>query len=522
MFFFRTPPKPASTAPPPLAVPEGEAGKVGEVLVAEEAMKLAEINIATAQIRQVQERIEVSGSIKTGANQMARVTPQAPGKTAKLLVGIGDSVRQGQVLALLDSAELARAQADYKQALARGIALRSALDRQRELAGLGAFGSAEFEESQSRAVVAEQQLHQAGRSLAQARSQVVEAESQAKTAQNDVSKAESELAVRRSHLQRAEALPQLVALQQMERLRADVRQAEAEFATAKALVTKSQAFVVATRQVFQTAKDEQPLARREVEIRKAAQARGKTIYSKGLSRSRELLEAETADQMAQVELNAAEENVRLLGGSPGEGSRLAIVAPIAGVVQEAPLTLGETVDTEHLAFTIVNLDEVWAELALAPKDLSKIKVGDPVDLFTDASPDKPFQAKLTSISAATDQVTRLVSARAKVKNPSPLLKVGSFVKASILTDVRHERLTVPEKALQEHTGRPTLYVSKPGASEGAFEVRHVTLGTEGEDWREITEGLGPGEALATSGTFYLKSEALKSSLSDGCCSVGGE
>ena len=131
--FFRQPvktPVPVAT----LAVPEGQAGKAGEVLVTKEAMKLAEINIEPATIKQVQERLEVSGSIKTGGNQLAKITPPAPGKASKLLVAVGDTVRQGQVLALLDSAELARAQADYKQAQARSEALQSALASQRELA----------------------------------------------------------------------------------------------------------------------------------------------------------------------------------------------------------------------------------------------------------------------------------------------------------------------------------------------------------------------------------------------------
>lgn len=73
---------------------------------------------------------------------------------------------------------------------------------------------------------------------------------------------------------------------------------------------------------------------------------------------------------------------------------------------------------------------------------------------------------------------------------------------------------MPDEAIQEHNGRPTLYVSLHG---GQFEVRHVLLGSKGKQWREVSEGLKPGEKIATHGTFYLKSEALKSSLSDGCC-----
>jgi hypothetical protein len=45
----------------------------------------------------------------------------------------------------------------------------------------------------------------------------------------------------------------------------------------------------------------------------------------------------------------------------------------------------------------------------------------------------------------------------------------------------------------------------------------VKLGVSGEGWREIATGLEAGERIAVNGTFFLKSEALKSQLSDGCC-----
>lgn len=306
----------------------------------------------------------------------------------------------------------------------------------------------------------------------------------------------------------------------MERLRADVHQAEAHLKEAEAAVSRSQAELKAAHEHLKAAQKEQPLARQEVEIRRSAVAREEKVYAGGHARNRELVEAETESRMARVEADAAAENVRLLGGQPGAGSEIPLLAPISGTVQEARLTLGETVDTEHLAFSIVNLDESYAELAITPADLAKVKVGDPVELFSDAAPQTPFQATLTSIGAANDPITRTITARAKVKTPSPLLTAGSFVKATIITDVRHERLTVPEEALQDHVGRATLYVAKPDR-KGIFEVRHVTLGTEkNEDWREIVDGLQPGEQLATKGTFYLKSEAMKSALSDGCCAVG--
>ena len=130
--------KPAEKpGPAPLTVGENESGKVGDVTVTEEALKLAEIKSQPATLRVVQDRLAVSGVIQTGGDQVAKVTPRSAGKVIRLLAQIGDRVRSGQPLAILDSADLAQAQSDYHQALAETEAEQKNLVRQKELARLG-------------------------------------------------------------------------------------------------------------------------------------------------------------------------------------------------------------------------------------------------------------------------------------------------------------------------------------------------------------------------------------------------
>ena len=356
-------------------------------------------------------------------------------------------------------------------------------------------------------------------SVSEQQRMVVKSQSDLKVLESLVIQAEADLGAKSARLKRAESLPQVVSLQQLERLRADAKIAEAKVAAARAKVRQGRANIVASKKGLEVALDIQPLAIKRRQISESALEREEKIFSRGYSRSRELIEAESSLELARVKLEGAKEAVRLLGGRPGEGSGIALLAPIAGKIQKASLTLGESVNVEHVGFTLMNLEHVWAELAMPPKELAKVKVGNRVELKADSSPDRVFSGYISSISAAADDVTRTVSARVIVENPSAALKVGSFVKASIITDTRLERLTVPETALQEHTGRATIYVANP-TQKGSFEVRHVILGEKGEGWREISEGLNPDELLASQGTFYLKSEALKKSLSDGCCAVG--
>lgn len=490
-----------------LSVPENQPGKVGTVTVTGEAMELAAIRTAPATERTVSETLAVSGVIQTGGDHFARVTPRGRGKVVKLLVTAGDPVRKGGVLALLESPELAQAQSAYRQAAARAGALEASLARQRELARLGQFGRPGVEEARTRTAEADRDRQAAARNLAEQQAELARA-----TSRLEVSR--TEMVVQRLRLKRSQSLRDLIADQDLERIRADYNNAIASVKLGSSDVASAKARVAAAeRELFH--------ADRRARNEHQSLGREERVYAGNYHTSRELVEAETSYKMARIEMDAAAEHVRLFGAVPGEGSTLEIAAPISGTVQDAKLTLGESVDPEDLAFTVIDLDRVWAQLAVSPKDLPSIKVGNPVELTAESSPGQIFRGRITHISPATDETTRAIYVRTALHNPRASLKSGTFVRGTIVTDVRHGKLAVPDGALQEHTGRPTLYVVPAGSAPGSFEVRHVTLGTRGHGWREISDGLKPGEVIAVNGTFYLKSEALKSSLADGCCAVPG-
>jgi cobalt-zinc-cadmium efflux system membrane fusion protein len=70
-------------------------------------------------------------------------------------------------------------------------------------------------------------------------------------------------------------------------------------------------------------------------------------------------------------------------------------------------------------------------------------------------------------------------------------------------------LAVPSGAVQEIEGKPLVFVK---TAKGSFERRDVTVGPEAEGWVEVRSGVKDGEAVATTGSFLLKSELLKGSL----------
>lgn len=521
-FLLRPTAKPdVKAAAQPLTVSEGEAGKVGDLQVTEEALQLAKIKIEPVVQKLVAEKLSVSGSVQAGGDQLVKVTPRVTGKVVKLLAQSGDSVRAGQSLAVLESTELAQAQALYRQSSARVSAATKNLERQRQLAGLGQFGRPQVEEARSKSVEANSAINKAENDLSDQKTKLAEAQSERNSLQSKVFQAEAELEVAKSSRDRAEALfkEELISRQELERLRADYQKALADLNVAKSSLAQGETRILGSQASVKSAESELRLAKQRAGILQQALEREEKVYRGQFLTSKEIVEAESQLRQAQVESQGAADGVRLLGGSPGGGNTFTLTTPIAGRVQERTITLGETIDSEHAAFTVVNLDQVWAELAIAPRDLPTIRVGDLVELTSEASPGKTFKGTVLTVGTQADETTRAVTVRTTLGNAGHLLKPGAFVKGIVVTDVRRERITVPIGALQEHTGRPTIYVAL--GTPGAFEVRHVKLGTTGDGWREISEGLKPRERIAASGTFYLKSEALKSSLSDGCCAPSG-
>jgi cobalt-zinc-cadmium efflux system membrane fusion protein len=502
-------------------VPEGEAGVAGDLVVTQEAMQLAEIKLAPAEAKLVSEKLAVSGTVQAGGDRLVKVTPRVAGKVVKLFAGIGDDVRAGQALAVIESAELGQAQAAYRQAAAKLAAAQSNLDRQRQLAKLGQFGRPQVEEARTKAVEADREIHEADHHLAEERSKLAEAQSARQGLTSLIGQAKSELEVARTRLDRAEALfkEELISKQELERIRADHLKAKSDVEVAEANAAQGEARIKGAEQRVEAAEGELKLAKRRATIIQQSLSREEKVYKGQFLTNREVVQAEADVRQAQVEAHGAADAIRLLGGRPGGGNMLSMVAPIAGRVQERTATLGETIDPEHASFTVVNLDQVWAQLAVAPRDLPSVRVGDEVQLTSETAPGRIFKGTVLSLGTAADETTRAVSVRTALANSGDLLKPGSFVRGTVVTDVRRNRTVVPADALQDHTGRPTIYVSMAD-KPGAFEVRHVKLGVRGDGWREISEGLKPGERIATHGTFYLKSEALKDSLADGCCAPG--
>lgn len=155
---------------------EGGQGDEGEHEEAERSVHLSQVELDEFGIeveevapRQLKVHLDLSGEASFNADKVAHIVPRVPGIVLEVRKALGDSVSAGDVLAVLESRELANAKARYLASKERRELRESNLDRekglwekkisseQEYLNAKVAFAEAKIEEH-----VAEQELHALG------------------------------------------------------------------------------------------------------------------------------------------------------------------------------------------------------------------------------------------------------------------------------------------------------------------------------------------------------------------------
>ncbi len=105
----------------------------GKVQLADDTLKSAGIEILAVGPRHMTTTFEVPGEIKADATRVAHVVPRLQGVVVEVLRKQGDHVRAGELMATINSRELADAKSAYLAAAQRVQFARVALDREENL-----------------------------------------------------------------------------------------------------------------------------------------------------------------------------------------------------------------------------------------------------------------------------------------------------------------------------------------------------------------------------------------------------
>ena len=346
--------------------------------------------------------IRVSGNIEITD---AEVSFKIPGRVEKRLVSEGEWVKAGQVVALLDQAELSRE-----------VAIRRA------------------EEQAARAFLAELEAGSRTEEIAQAEAGVQKA--QARLDELLAGSRPQEVAVATAAAEKAQA--------DRDRLKTDYERQkqlyEKDVISAREFEASRTAYEVATGKLQEDAErlklvregprreaiDQARAALNEVRERYALVKKGPRREAIDQARAR-LKQSQEAVAMAETRLGYA-----------------TLLSPLGGVVLSENVEAGEYVAPGTPIVTVGDLENVWLRAYINETDLGRVKIGQKVRVTTDTYPGKAYEGQISFISSQAEFTPKNVQTekervklvyRVKVDfaNPTMELKAGMPADAVIMT-----------------------------------------------------------------------------------------
>jgi cobalt-zinc-cadmium efflux system membrane fusion protein len=230
---------------------------------------------------------------------------------------------------------------------------------------------------------------------------------------------------------------------------------------------------------------------------------------------RDLESAEDDYNKATAELHRSQQMMKILHAEGTSSGAFSLRTPVAGEVISRTVNPGMEVQGQYGGggsavelFTVGELDPLWAIADVYEMDLSRVKVGDSVDVTVVAYPDRKFQGLIDWISGALDPVTRTAKVRCTLANPDHLLRPEMYATVSV-AGTGQRMLSLPRAAVL-HLGDQTLVYEDIGPGPGGLlRFQQVPVDVDEDipgDYVRVVKGLAENDRVVTSGSLLLTNQ----------------
>jgi RND family efflux transporter MFP subunit len=481
----------------PTASTGAEPGLATTVTLPEGKWKAAGITTEPVQVTKLAGEVGVTGRIEANTDHRVEIRPRASGVVREAHAVLGQKVKKGDVLVVLDSPDVGtarlnlhsrqrelvtiRTEAAWKNEIAVNVAklipeLRALTADEAPKSAPGARHLDEHDRSEVEKKYAEIEKKYAGRPLGSYRGVLLEAYANFEIAHHE--------AVKTSGLFRQNIVGEHPAF--LAEHTAEGVQQKFESALEVARFDANQQKLVADQEVKSA----------EAAVIDAAQRLrilGVTEDIKELLAHPERALSATADE---------------------DVMNYTITAPFDGTIITKNAVHSQKAEPNDILFTLADLSTVWVVANVYESDFAFLQAirGGTVHLTAVAYPGRRFEARLLSIGAMVDPTTRTVPILAETDNPDDIFKLNMFVRIALDTATTEEVLTVPVAAVVEIEGRKGVFLPHRGKEKDpaghTYTFHPVKLGREAGARQVVASGLDKGELVVATGAFFLKSELI--------------
>ena len=226
----------------------------------------------------------------------------------------------------------------------------------------------------------------------------------------------------------------------------------------------------------------------------------------------QLKSSEARVQTARAQINAAESRMRTVEAStvsatiPLQDTQLK--APMTAVVIDRKIEMGALVSQGTTGFVLADLSLVKAAFGVPDLALQSLKLGDTLQITTDALPSTEFSGHISQISPSADLNSRVFDVEVTIPNIDGRLKPGMIAALNVKegpaaqVNVPTVPLTAVTRSKDNSNSYAVLVVEQREGKQIA-RLRTVTLGESLGNVVVVTSGVNGGEMVITTGVTQV-------------------
>ncbi|WP_180059951.1 efflux RND transporter periplasmic adaptor subunit [Acinetobacter sp. YH12128] len=253
------------------------------------------------------------------------------------------------------------------------------------------------------------------------------------------------------------------------------------------------------------------MAEANLDLSRQDYQREQKLWSQGISAKQDFQRAENAYRQAQISVQSTQSRLQALGANSGQNGRFIIRAPIAGVISQKDIVVGENVQLADQLFTIEQLKDLWLEFNLTHQYSAQLQTGQNVSFKINGS-DQLYSAEVQSLTSKADVQTGRLVVRAKLKQQSAELRPNVMVNVLLADSGTKKALRVQKSAVQSIESKDSIFIVESELKgQVHLKAQALKLGQASSDgqWLEVISGLEAGQKYISQGSFLLKSELEK-------------
>jgi membrane fusion protein (multidrug efflux system) len=239
-----------------------------------------------------------------------------------------------------------------------------------------------------------------------------------------------------------------------------------------------------------------------------------TPLAKARAIAQSQLDNDVQQQAAQIAaVRTAEANVEQAQLNLGFTKVRSLVTGIAG---RAMTQVGNLVSQSTALTTVSQVNPIKVYFSISEQEYlglsGRVRAGGKVDLLRSGNTIPlqltlgdgniyPYKGQIVFVDRQVNLQTGTIQIAGSFSNPQNLLRPGQFGRIKAETEVRHDALLIPQRAVNELQGSYQVAVVD---SNNTVQIRSVALGPQFGSDLIITSGIKPNERVVTEGVSKLK------------------